>query len=231
LASVTADWRIVSLFTSLLLLNVAYSLKPVQLSRRGGFAQLLLPLGYTVLTFNSGFLLSGGHFTAKVLVLNSALYLHFIARLALKDHRDVVGDRQASKITPVIKYGNRVVAYASLVLFAASAILLSLAAPWLTAAWRPSLVCSTLFAGGAIMSLQQLTQEDRWNYQKPLITMFGRCCSGLIITIAVATAADIANFSTGQLIFMLLIVAAAFNKSLFDILRLQHPDLAKLRKA
>jgi 4-hydroxybenzoate polyprenyltransferase len=73
--------------------NVAYSLRPVRLSWRGGLALALLPLGYVGLTMGLGYLAAGTPLSPLLLAFIAMCYLQFLARISLKDYRDVTGDR------------------------------------------------------------------------------------------------------------------------------------------
>lgn len=211
---------VVILFVSLLLLNVAYSLKPIQISHRGGIAPLLLPLGYIVLTVNSGLLLTGLDYSLETYLLVAAMYLHFMSRIVLKDHRDVRGDAEVGKKTLVLKYGNQVVATLALCLFVASTMILV----WLIWANTPRAVpYILLLASGAAMALIRLSHEDRWPYQKPFITVFGRFCSGVITIFMVGLLPGVVQISARQLDITFAIVSTLFFISIFDIIRLQHP--------
>jgi 4-hydroxybenzoate polyprenyltransferase len=88
-----------------LLLNVAYSLPPFRLSRRGLLAVIMLPLGYVVVPFLVGALAVGqdlGHNGGVILV---GLYVTFMGRIVLKDFRDETGDRLFGKRTFLVRRG------------------------------------------------------------------------------------------------------------------------------
>lgn len=216
----TNTWPVLLLFCCLFVLNIVYSLKPIQLSHRGGLAPLLLPLGYIVLTVNAGLLLTQTPYDTQVILFVVAMYLHFMARIILKDHRDVRGDAKAGKKTLVLKYGNKTVIDLSIALFTTSTILLAAIMQSNAPKAIPFMV---LFAGSALATLAQLRQENRWPYQKPLITIFGRFCSGIVTIMIVGLLPHFVSMSERQLMFTLVIVSVIFFGSIFGIIRLQHP--------
>jgi 4-hydroxybenzoate polyprenyltransferase len=88
-----------------LVINILYSLPPIEVSHRTLIAPIYLPLGYVMAPFGLGFFAVGGHniWTNSWLLLG--LYLVFIGRIILKDFRDRKGDAAEGKITFVLKYG------------------------------------------------------------------------------------------------------------------------------
>lgn len=96
-------WAVV--FTAgMLIVNYAYSLKPVRISDRGILSQFLLAFAYVYYPFTLGFWSGDSRHTYPWL-LSIGIYLAFIARLLLKDFRDVKGDKKHGKITFVLQYG------------------------------------------------------------------------------------------------------------------------------
>lgn len=87
------------------LLSVLYSLPPLQLSHRGIFASLWLPLSYVVLPFLAGAYLLDGHLTRFSLYVLLAMYISFIGRILLKDFRDYEGDLKFGKLNFLVRHG------------------------------------------------------------------------------------------------------------------------------
>ena len=217
---ITNSSIIIMLFASMLLLNIAYSFRPIQISHKGGLAPLLLPLGYVVLTVNSGILITGLAYTIQTWLLVIAMYIHFLSRILLKDHRDIRGDSSAGKQTLVIKYGNQRVVFLALTLFGVSTAMLGITAYQTVPKALPFMASC---AGGAILSLRQLLKEERWQFQKPLITIYGRFCSGMITLLIVGLLPGIIHLSNYQFSFVLILITSIFFVSIFDIIKLQHP--------
>lgn len=88
----------------MLIINYAYSLKPIRLSDRGLISQLVLALGYVYFPFSLGYWARAGHEEYPWL-LSFGLYLGFVGRLLLKDFRDVIGDKKHGKMTYVLRHG------------------------------------------------------------------------------------------------------------------------------
>ncbi len=91
--------------TAGLLLNVAYSFKPVRLSDRGLLAVILLPLGYVVLPFLVGLFSVRPTIGHDGIFILAGLYISFMGRIVLKDFRDQTGDRMFGKRTFLIRKG------------------------------------------------------------------------------------------------------------------------------
>src|SRR4051812_636727 len=75
-------WPAVGLTTVLVGLNAAYSLPPVAISRRGGWALALLPLGYIGLTMALGMVAGGAGLPGPVWGLIALCYVQFVARIS-----------------------------------------------------------------------------------------------------------------------------------------------------
>ena len=92
-----------------LILNTAYSLKPIQVSHRAVLTPFYLAFCYVLVSYTAGFAVAqqaGGSFQWLYLV---AFYFLFFGRISLKDFRDRKGDKMAGKPTLILKYGKKVV--------------------------------------------------------------------------------------------------------------------------
>jgi 4-hydroxybenzoate polyprenyltransferase len=93
------------LFTvGMLVLDYAYSIKPVRISDRGILSQFLLAFAYVFYPFTLGFWSSNSD-NAYPWLLTTGIYLAFVARVLLKDFRDVKGDKKHGKMTFVLRHG------------------------------------------------------------------------------------------------------------------------------
>lgn len=93
------------LFTiGMLVLDYAYSIKPIRVSDRGIFSQFLLAFAYVYYPFTLGFWSSNSG-NAFPWLISIGIYLAFVARLLLKDFRDVKGDKKHGKMTFVLRHG------------------------------------------------------------------------------------------------------------------------------
>ena len=88
----------------ILVINYTYSLKPFRISDRGAMSQLVLAIAYVYYPFSLGYWASGTNI-AYPWLLSAGLYLGFVARLFLKDFRDVKGDKKYGKMTFLLRHG------------------------------------------------------------------------------------------------------------------------------
>lgn len=220
LASGTGNLSILILFGLLLALNLAYSLRPVQLSRRGGLAHLMLPIGYIILTVCSGVLIVYDYFPVEAAVVVIGMYLHFMSRIILKDHRDVVGDAATGKKTLVLKYGNKIVVYMAMALFCISSFLLIYSLWEYIYEARP---LAGFLAAGAFMTLLLLKDQNSWGGQKPMITIYGRLCSGFIVVLLIDMISKSFGMTGIQNKFTLFMASTMIFLSIFTIIRIQYP--------
>lgn len=85
-------------------IDYAYSVKPVRIANRAIATPILLSATYVYYSFSIGYW-SVDNPRAYPWALTIGLVLGFIARLLLKDFRDVKGDRKHGKITFLLRYG------------------------------------------------------------------------------------------------------------------------------
>lgn len=95
-----------------LLLDYVYSLKPIRITDRGILSQLVLPIAYVVLPLSLGYWSINAENPYPWLLL-AGLYTGFIARLMLKDFRDIKGDKMFGKRTFLIRHGHLATCYVS----------------------------------------------------------------------------------------------------------------------
>ncbi len=177
----------------LLILNHSYSLKPLQISRRGGLAPLLLPLGYVALPYFFGYWLVGGAVPSPAWILLAALYLQFMGRIILKDYRDVKGDAAHGKRTFLLRYGNSIVCIVSGTAILTSGLLL---------VFRFKLgilgYVIVLFTSYALTMLYRLSSTKAWPHQKPLLAAFGRAMTGVTVALIMALAVSLWGLSNRE---------------------------------
>src|SRR5216683_5601203 len=106
-ATLGAGWAGLAIVTVLLALDYLYSAPPVQLSHRGMAAPLLLPLGYVAGPALLGAASVTTAIPSRLVVLVVGLCLAFVGRSALKDFRDLDGDRRCGKGTFLVRHGAR----------------------------------------------------------------------------------------------------------------------------
>lgn len=100
----------------LIINDYIYSLKPFRLTDRTFTSPLILAFWYTYYPLSLGFWSANGK-TAYPWILSIGIFLAFVARMLLKDFRDVRGDKKFGKITFLIRYGAKTTCVASAVLW------------------------------------------------------------------------------------------------------------------
>lgn len=90
-------------------LSAAYSLRPLRLSDRGLLTSLLLPVGYVAMPLLLGACAGGPVLTWRGDWALGGLAVAITGRLALKDFRDLDGDRLFGKRTLLVRHGRRTV--------------------------------------------------------------------------------------------------------------------------
>lgn len=181
------------LLAGLLLLNYAYSIKPLQISRRGGLAPLLLPLGYVLLPYLLGYGLVSQAVTKSGWFLLASLYLQFMGRIILKDHRDVKGDAAHGKRTFLLRHGNNTVCIVSGVSIAASALVITTIFD-LGIFLYPIVVLTTY----SLTMLYRLSKTSKWTEQKPVLAAFGRSMTGVTVVIIIVLTSLLWHFSRNE---------------------------------
>jgi 4-hydroxybenzoate polyprenyltransferase len=96
-----------------LVVNVAYSLPPLRLSYRTYFVPFVLAIGYVLIPFGLGLVLTHIHPGLGDLMFAAALYSLFLARINLKDFRDREGDSEFGKPTLLLARGKPITIMAS----------------------------------------------------------------------------------------------------------------------
>ena len=210
LAASLSAWYIV-IVLALLLLSVSYSIPPFSISRRGGLAPLLLPLGYIILPFGLGMMLSSDDFTAKpVLLLTAAYYFHFIGRIILKDYRDVKGDKANGKMTFLLRHGNRSVCLVSAISITISTGLILVALNEYAYILRFGFVYLLFFG---LVTLYETSKATRWSQQKPLLAAFGRTMTGITALTILTLCNAIWGFSALEQVAMLVGILGVYTWS------------------
>lgn len=106
--------------------NYIYSFHPFRITDRTILSPLTLAATYAYQPFTLGYA-SVSQTPAYPWLLATAIYLGFIARILLKDFRDVEGDAKFGKSTFLLRYGPKITCLASGLFASASLILICLA--------------------------------------------------------------------------------------------------------
>jgi 4-hydroxybenzoate polyprenyltransferase len=164
--------------------NVAYSLRPVRLSWRGGLALALLPLGYVGLTMGLGYLAAGTPLSPLLLAFIAMCYLQFLARISLKDYRDVTGDRHHGKRTFLIRHGSNAVVALALTCHSLATLAGTI---WLYFISFPLAAGFIGLGSAAGVFLINLRAAPNWSQQRPWITSYGRLVSGQLTLLLIGS--------------------------------------------
>lgn len=202
--------------------NLAYSLAPLKLSARGGLALALLPLGYVALTMLLGAAATGLQFTklGAGLWLLALCYLQFVARLSLKDYRDVVGDRLHGKRTFLLRHGSSKVILLALVSHGAAGIA---GVVWLYPGSVVRAMAFTLLASAAAQFLMRLRQASEWSDQRVWIAAYGRLVSGQVVILLVDGLARAGLMTSAvEQIILVVVTTATFLWSSAQVVRQLH---------
>jgi 4-hydroxybenzoate polyprenyltransferase len=124
-----------------LAISSAYSVPPVRIADRGGLAALVLPGCYLGVPYLLGRFAAGAALDRTSALTLVGLYLGFVARLLLKDFRDVRGDAMFGKRTFLVRHGRRPTCVASAIAWTVGAGLLTM---WQTLASTAGLALATL---------------------------------------------------------------------------------------
>lgn len=161
-----------------LIIDYIYSLKPLRVSDRGIASQLLLPLVYVYYPFSLGYW-SSNVASAYPWVLSFGLYLAFVARLLLKDFRDVKGDKLHGKMTFLLRNGTRTTCIVSGAFWLLAAAVVTKAT-----SFAPSILFPVVFGLFQVfIFLQALQKTSEINEQQEIVAFIARSANILIITI------------------------------------------------
>ncbi len=144
-AALGVNWRVAVVVAGGLLLNVAYSVRPLRLCDRGLLAPLALPAGFVALPYLVGLLAVQSSVRGQDALLLAAMYVTFVGRIMLKDFRDVRGDAMFGKRTFLVRHGREATCRLSAALWTAGTAGLLLVLPprpVLVAAIAVLLVCT-----------------------------------------------------------------------------------------
>lgn len=161
----------------ILFIDYIYSLRPIRVTDRTLASPLLLAAAYVYYSFLLGFWASS-HGSYPWL-LSVALFLGFLARLLLKDYRDVKGDKEHGKITFLIRYGSAATCIFSGVFWLAAMLLVGF-----TTSFSVGLV--TALALGVLLVflwLKELAVTTDFAEQQVLVAVIAKAANFAIVAI------------------------------------------------
>ena len=164
-----------------LVLAVAYSLPPLQLSKRGVVAPLVLPFAFVAVPFLTGVLAAGSGVTAADLALLAGLYVGFIGRILLKDFRDVRGDTLLGKRTFLVRHGRGPTCRLSSALWLLGAVTLVA----VTGVRVPVVVAYCVLVACALVLLRALARSTDARRDEQLVGAIAIVGRGLVLALLV----------------------------------------------
>ncbi len=215
------DMRVLALFGLTSLLHMAYSVRPLQISHRGIAGPLLLPIGYVFLPVYSVFLVCGAQGEGLALLVLAGLYVHFFARIVLKDFRDVIGDKKFGKKTVLIQLGQTKVCHLAMAAFVLSTAIFAYGLKLANL-----MIVMAVSLGFGLTILIKLSELKTWPHQRVAIMMFGRICTMLVCVIIFGVSASTEGLSQLRINIVTACIVAVFLLSMEDIIRFSPANAA-----
>lgn len=222
-SAATLGWAALALVGAALVIGHSYSMGPARLSARTVLAPLVLGLAYVWLPYGLGLVVAGAAVGGRDLLFAGALFVLFVARIALKDFRDRDGDRHADRSTLVLRYGPQAVCGFSLgTLVAGTGTLL--AAVDVPLAVTLLLVAFTLAIASRLPALwRAATRQD----EQVAIGVAAKMSNGLLITLLGVLLLDAQGASAAEQTLLAAAVAAVYGASFAALLaRPQQANVA-----
>ncbi len=157
-----------------------YSLRPLRITDKTILSPLTLAAAYTYQPFTLGYY-SANQSLDYPWLLATAIYFGFLARLLLKDFRDVKGDAKFGKKTFLLRYDNKVTCVASGVSAVASLVFVCFAVDF-----SPG-VLAVLFIGNgvAVLLLARLAKTKGLAKQLRIIGLIAKIANSSILVLFV----------------------------------------------
>jgi 4-hydroxybenzoate polyprenyltransferase len=171
-------WGAVWLTVVTLCIDYVYSLKPLRVTDRTFAAPLVLAGAYTYYSFSFGFW-AVPDVAGYPWLLAHGLVLGFVARLLLKDFRDVKGDKRHGKITFLLRFGPKVTCLTSGLFWLAAMMAVAAATSFIWGVWVPLALGSSMVC----LWLWQLATTKNVNTQLELVVVIARAANAALITL------------------------------------------------
>ena len=173
------NWRVGTVITVGLFLNIAYSFRPLRLSDRGLIAVILLPLGYVALPFLVGVFSVQPTLGPRDMAILAGLYISFMGRIVLKDFRDEEGDKLFGKRTFLIRYGRE-----HTCIFSATCWIVGVLALIAISPLQPTLILVfAVYSGFVLHGLYLLARTERFESAQVVIGAIANVGRGMGITL------------------------------------------------
>lgn len=202
-----------------LLINLFYSLPPIQISHRTLLAPAYLPLGYVVIPFLMGMLTVRASFRSEDLYILAGLYLLFLGRIILKDFRDRVGDAKNGKQTFLLRFGKQsTVTTSTIAVILGYALLIRALLPKI----GPSSLLIVLFMISNLTMLWRLSKVAPGEDEQMSIGVGAKMGNGMLLTVLafLILQRQTVQASTILLAGIFLIILYGYNFIMF----LLHPE-------
>jgi 4-hydroxybenzoate polyprenyltransferase len=189
-----------------LVLNAAYSLRPLRLSHRGVVASLVLPAAFVVVPYLVGILGVTPSVTWGDVALLPGLYVAFVGRIILKDFRDAAGDAMFGKWTFLLRHGQVATCLVSAVCWVVgvAAVVVALSQPGVVGVLAvASVLC-------ALHGLLRLSSETDRIAQQVIIGAVAHAGRGLCILVLAHLTMLAEGWSAGPQAAVLCAIGAVF---------------------
>jgi len=204
------SWWMIPVAVVLLFLNMAYSLEPIRISARGIYAQLLLPFMYVVFPMIAA-IGAVGEVTVPFFVVMIGAYLMFVGRLLLKDIRDEDGDRQAQKLTFLVRRGLRPTLLLSFIFLTGGIIVSFIQLLVLDASeWAGMGIAVIIAIVGSAWALKHCYDESKLEYKLLYVGMVGRFASMWTFFIVMHILIGLSHVTVWQQLFFEVITIGIF---------------------
>lgn len=199
--------------------NMIYSLPPTQISKRGVFAQLLLPTCYVLMPFALAVGMINNEIASLQVWLVCGMYALFIGRLYLKDIRDEKGDRTVGKKTYLVRHGMKLTLLQSSV-WAFVGIIICVAGLVLAKVDFVLIVSVGLLTiSGYLWSCWQIFKEPVLKHKLLYVAMAGRFASMWLFIVFLLTVLTNAEMTFVAKLYFTIVTTGIF---LFGVLMLKE---------
>ncbi len=203
-----------------ILINVLYSLPPIQFSYRTFLAPIVLGIAYVGIPYSLGLAVSGSVLHKNDLLWLFGLYVMFIGRIILKDFRDRKGDAKFHKPTFLLRFGKNATcafSYLSVVLGGSMLVWLTHSEIWLA-------TITSLYLVTILAMLRRLQLSSEGQQEQLSIGVGAKMGNGLLITLLCVFALKQSSASTETQILLAGVLALTFFVNFFSFLH--RPEAA-----
>lgn len=198
---------VLAVATGALAVMLGYCVRPVRLAGRGVLASLALPACYVATPYLLGLLIGRGAVRAADLGLLAALYVGFVARIVLKDLRDVRGDAMFGKRTFIVRHGRAATCAFSAAAWVAGSGLLVVTTPHTSLVRRLQVAVTALVA---VLLLRRLALDGGPRRDERLVSALAIVGRAVLVGLLVTLSAGPARMSSPMAAGLILASTALF---------------------